>query len=106
MPIATATPADVERSVSLPDSLRLIFQGETLTSVTWMMSIEGDSSEDLTSHESVHHARDGWLQCQSSLEDPYPTAANHQPEFRPWRRDLDFKRRPATLVRRLALPLG
>ncbi|XP_076864064.1 uncharacterized protein LOC143516400 [Brachyhypopomus gauderio] len=38
---ATATPADVERSVSLPDSPRLIVQGETLTSVTWVMSIEG-----------------------------------------------------------------
>ncbi|KAL6464370.1 hypothetical protein MHYP_G00266870 [Metynnis hypsauchen] len=38
---ATATPADVERSVSLPDSPRLIVQGETLTSVTWMLSIEG-----------------------------------------------------------------
>ncbi|KAL7865328.1 hypothetical protein SRHO_G00105750 [Serrasalmus rhombeus] len=38
----------------------------------------------------------GWLQCQSSSEDPSPTAANHHPEFRPWRRDLAFKRRPAT----------
>ncbi|KAL7873560.1 hypothetical protein AOLI_G00126310 [Acnodon oligacanthus] len=37
---ATATPADVERWVSLPDSPRLIVQGETLTSVTWMISIE------------------------------------------------------------------
>uniref|UniRef100_A0A3B1IPE7 C2H2-type domain-containing protein n=1 Tax=Astyanax mexicanus TaxID=7994 RepID=A0A3B1IPE7_ASTMX len=37
---ATATPADVEESV-LPDSPRLIVQGETLTSANWMMSIEG-----------------------------------------------------------------
>ncbi|KAL7888656.1 hypothetical protein AOLI_G00036300 [Acnodon oligacanthus] len=38
---ATATPADVERSVSLAESPRLIVQGGTLTSVTWMMRIEG-----------------------------------------------------------------
>ncbi|KAL7861927.1 hypothetical protein SRHO_G00133680 [Serrasalmus rhombeus] len=46
-----------------------------------------------------------WLKRRSSLEDAYHTTANHQAEFRPWRRDLNFKGSPAKLVRRLALPL-
>ncbi|KAL7852201.1 hypothetical protein SRHO_G00179860 [Serrasalmus rhombeus] len=33
------------------------------------------------------------------------TAANHHADFRPWRRDLNFKSSPAKLVRRLALNL-
>ncbi|KAL7853405.1 hypothetical protein AOLI_G00202490 [Acnodon oligacanthus] len=34
-----------------------------------------------------------------------PTVTNHYAEFQPWRRDLTFKTRPPTPVRRLVLPL-
>ncbi|KAG1932748.1 hypothetical protein F2P79_021000 [Pimephales promelas] len=37
----SATAAEVEKSSTLPDSLRLIVLGEILTATQWMLSIEG-----------------------------------------------------------------
>ncbi|RXN22864.1 hypothetical protein ROHU_006550 [Labeo rohita] len=39
--MVSATVADVEKSFTLPDSLRLIVLGEILTATQWMLSIEG-----------------------------------------------------------------